>query len=104
MSKTYITRSRAIASRLLGNEMMVMSVTDSTFFSLNEAATIIWESADGCTELTDIVEQKICPMFQVDPLTALLDARHFVDQLSQHGILKVSPQPVNQAAPAKIPA
>ena len=42
MTETYIARSQAIASRLLGNEMMVMSVIDSTFFSLNEAATLIW--------------------------------------------------------------
>jgi hypothetical protein len=103
MSETYITRSQAIASRLLGNEMMVMSVTDSTFFSLNEAATLIWESADGCTELKDIVAQKICPVFSVDPETALLDAREFVDQLSQRGILNVSSRPLN-AATAKIPA
>ena len=104
MSETYITRSQAIASRLLGNEMMVMSVTDSTFFSLNEAATLIWESADGCTELKDIVERKICPVFDVNPETALHDARQFVDQLSQHGILNVSSEPLNAAATAKIPA
>ena len=95
MSETYIARSQAIASRLLGNEMMVMSITDSTFFSLNEAATLIWESADGCTELKDIVEQKICPLFDVSAETALHDARHFVDQLSQHGILKVSARPMS---------
>lgn len=104
MSETYITRGQAIASRLLGNEMMVMSVTDSTFFSLNEAATLIWESADGCTELTDIVKQKICPHFQVDPETALHDARQFVDQLSRHGILTISAQPLNAAENARIPA
>ena len=104
MSETYIIRSQAIASRLLGNEMMVMSVTDSTFFSLNEAATLIWESADGCTELKDIVEQKICPVFNVNPETALHDARQFIDQLSQHGILNVSSRPLNAAATAKIPA
>jgi hypothetical protein len=104
MSETYIARSQAIASRLLGNEMMVMSVIDSTFFSLNEAATLIWESADGCTELMDIVEQKICPTFQVDPETALHDALQFVHQLSQHDILKVSSRPLNEAASVKIPA
>jgi len=104
MSEIYITRSQAIASRLLGNEMMVMSVTDSTFFSLNEAATLIWESADGCTELKDIVERKICPLFEVDPEAALDDAREFVSQLSQHGILKVSTQALNAPATMKIPA
>ena len=39
MSETYITRSSAIAARMLAGEMMVMNSMDSTFFTLNEVAT-----------------------------------------------------------------
>ena len=47
MSAKYIAKSSAIASRLLGGEMMVMSAADSTFFTLNPVATTVWQAADG---------------------------------------------------------
>ncbi len=92
MSEKYLTRSSAIASRLLGGEMMVMSAVDSTFFTLNETATVIWQAADGHTPLSSIVG-RICAEFDVDFETADADAVHFVEELSQHGILAVSESP-----------
>jgi hypothetical protein len=38
----YIARSSAIASRMLGGEMMIMSAVDSTFFTLNPVPSVIW--------------------------------------------------------------
>lgn len=102
MTETYIARSPAIAARKLGGEMMVMSVTDSTFFTLNEVATVIWQSADGCTPLSEIVERRVCEEFDVTREAARLDAEDFVRELSQHGILLVSDQPI--PAPASGPA
>ena len=52
MTETYIARSPAIASRMLGGEMMIMSAVDSTFFTLNPVATVIWQAADGHTPLS----------------------------------------------------
>ena len=46
---TYIARSSAIAARALAGEMMVMNSADSTFFTLNEVATAIFQAADGHT-------------------------------------------------------
>ena len=51
----YIARSSAIASRMLGGEMMIMSAADSTFFTLNPVASVIWQAADGRTPLSEIV-------------------------------------------------
>ena len=102
MAETYISRSPAIAARMLGGEMMVMSVTDSTFFTLNEVATVIWQSADGRTPLSEIVERHVCEEFDVTPEAARLDAEHFVHELSQHGILLVSDKPI--ADPSSGPA
>jgi coenzyme PQQ synthesis protein D (PqqD) len=100
MSKKYIARSSAIAARLLGGEMMVMSTTDSTFFTLNDVATAIWQAADGRTPLSEIVARKICQEFDVDPEHAQRGADHFVDELSQHGILLVSDQPLIDSSPS----
>jgi hypothetical protein len=93
MSAKYIARSSSIAARVLGGEMMVMSTADSTFFTLNQVATAIWQAADGHTPLTQIVESTVCQEFDVEPEAALRDAEEFVANLSQHGILLVSDEP-----------
>lgn len=94
MGEKYIARSSAIAARMLGGEMMIMSAVDSTFFTLNEVATAIWQAADGRTPLSKIVVDKVCEEFEVDPGVAVRDAEQFVDELSLHGILLVSEQPI----------
>lgn len=93
MKPVYVATSKAIAARMLGGEMMVMSVRDSTFFTLNEVATVIWRAADGCTPLAEIVEQSVCREFDVDFETAQRDAEDVVQRLAEHGILVVSDQP-----------
>ncbi len=94
ISKKYIARSTAIAARMLGGEMMIMSAADSTFFTLNEVATAIWQAADGHTPLGDIVSSNICQGFDVDPEQAEADAERFVADLAAHGILIVSDHPI----------
>jgi hypothetical protein len=98
MSDKYIAKSPAIASRLLGGEMMVMSAVDSTFFTLNPVATVIWQAADGHTPLSQIVADQVCTEFEVDPETARRDVERFVEELSGHGILVVSESPIPDAA------
>jgi Coenzyme PQQ synthesis protein D (PqqD) len=93
MAETYIARSSAIAARLLGGEMMIMSAVDSTFFTLNQTATLIWQSADGVTPLSSIAD-KICAAYEIDSRTAEEDAKNFVEELSRHGILLLSDQPI----------
>ena len=94
MSETYIARSSAIAARMLAGEMMVMNSTDSTFFTLNEVATAIWQAAYGCTPLREIVRNSVCEQFDVDPEQAQTDAEQFVAELSTHGILLVADHPL----------
>lgn len=95
MSETYIARSSAIAARMLAGEMMVMNSMDSTFFTLNEVATAIWQAADGQTPLREIVHNQVCEEFDIDPEQAQTDAEQFVNELAQHGILLVSDQPLS---------
>ena len=65
--KLYVARSPRIAARMLGEEMLVMSGRDSTLFTLNPTATILWQAADGATPLDEIVERRICSEFEVKP-------------------------------------
>jgi hypothetical protein len=92
-ANTYVSRSHAVAARELAGEMMIMSATDSTLFSLNETATLIWNAADGKTSLRDIVENKICPEFDIEPETAYRDAEALVSNLASLGILQLSSEP-----------
>jgi len=99
MAETFIARSPAIAARVLGGEMMIMSAVNSTLFSLNEVATVIFQAADGQTPLSEIVEQRVCAEFEVEPEEARRDAEQFVSELSQHGILLVSDRPIPAQQP-----
>jgi hypothetical protein len=96
MSKLYVARSPRVAARSLDGEMMIMSGRDSTLFTLNRTATLIWQAADGATPLNDIVEGKICREFEVDADDALRDAEMLARELATHGILEVSEAPIVQ--------
>ncbi len=93
MMPVFLHRSNDIASRNLDGEMVIMSARNSTLFSLNEVATDIWEAADGKTALEQIVDEVICPRYEVDRETALHDAEELVRELVEQGILTVSESP-----------
>jgi coenzyme PQQ synthesis protein D (PqqD) len=100
MSKLYMARNPRAAARSLDGEMMIMSGRDSTLFTLNKTATILWQSADGSTPLDEIVETKICADFEVEPAEALADAEVLARELARHEILQISETPItlqNQA-------
>jgi len=96
-NKRYVARSTAIAARVLGDETMVMSAANSTLFTLDEVATVIWESADGATSLEEIVANRICTQYDVTPEVALNDAENLVAGLAEHGLLVFSDQPITQS-------
>lgn len=90
----YITRAANVAARMIGGEMMIMSGADSSLYSLNETASILWQAADGVTPLAQIVEQHICAEYAVDPATALRDAAELSEELARQGILLLSEVPL----------
>jgi len=94
MSKLFVARNPRVAARCLDGEMMIMSGRDSTLFTLNRTATILWQAADGRTPLDEIVQTKICEEFDVEPAEALQDAENLARELAGHQILQVSEQPI----------
>jgi hypothetical protein len=94
MKQCYVARGRALAARQLGEEVVIMSATDSTLYNLNEVGTLIWQGADGKTSLARIVEERICPIYEVEASEALRDAEEFVKELAKHGILQVAETPI----------
>lgn len=93
MSDRYIARNQAVAARALGGNMVIMA-PDSSLFTLNEVATAIWEAADGCTPLAEIIQGVVCAQFDVDPQVARGDAEAFIERLAKHGVLLISDKPI----------
>ncbi len=93
-----MARNPRVAARVLDGEMMIMSGKDSTLFTLNRTATILWQSADGTTPLDEIVEKRICTEFEIGPEEALQDAETLARELAGHEILQISEEPIRQAA------
>ena len=94
MNKTYIKRHSDTAARMLGDEMIVMSVKDSRVFTLNPIASVIWRAADGATSVREIVERDVVAEFEIDAETAYRDALELVGKLALEGILVVADQPM----------
>ena len=94
MNSLYVTRNPRVAARSLDGEMMIMSGRDSTLFTLNKTATILWQAADGATPLEQIVQQEICTEFEIEPSEALRDAETLARDLASHGILQISEEPI----------
>ena len=94
MNRIYFARNPRVAARSLDGEMMIMSGRDSTLFTLNRTATLLWQSADGNTPLDEIVTQRICAEFEVPPAQALHDAESLVRELASHEILRISEEPI----------
>ena len=92
----YVARSPRVAARSLGGEMMIMSGRDSTLFTLNQTASILWQAADGTTPLEEIVQQKICSEFEVNLAEAVQDAETLARELASHQILQISERPIPQ--------
>ena len=103
MSETYIARNSPLAAHTRAGETLIMSIKDSTFVILNEAATAIWQAADGKTPLSEIVSGRICREFDVDLDSASADAERFVNELSGRGILLVSHRPIESFLSAEAP-
>jgi len=99
MSRLYVARNPRVAARSLDGEMMIMSGRDSTLFTLNKTATILWQAADGNTPLDEIVERRICQEYEVEPAQALGDAETLARELARHEILQISEQPISQPNP-----
>ena len=90
----YIRRSPRVAFRVLDGVAVIMSSPESNLFTLNETATLLWQSADGVTPLDEIVSQKLCGAYDVQLDAALADARELAERLAQHGILTLSSSPI----------
>jgi cytosine/adenosine deaminase-related metal-dependent hydrolase len=93
-AEIYAARAKDVAARMIGGEMMVMSGRDSSLFSLNATASVLWQAIDGHTPLSRIVASTLCSEFEVDEGEALRDAEEVLRELAGHGVVVVSDAPI----------
>lgn len=89
----YILHSSDVAARRIGDELMIMLARDSSLFSLNETAALLWQAADGKTPLAEIVAHTLCAQFDIDYDIALADATELAHSLAERGILLIAEHP-----------
>lgn len=90
----YIARSSKLASRVLQGETIILSPRNSQLYSLNSVATVIWQAADGKSTLSEIVERKVCSVYDVDFNAAFRDATELVHDLAGQGLFVFSDCPI----------
>jgi hypothetical protein len=90
--RTYILREPKVAARRVGTEMVILGLQDSTLFTLNEIAGVIWESADGSRSLDQIVA-KIVNEFEVEREVAYADAVAFINAMASHSMIHLADHP-----------
>ena len=89
----YILHSSDVAARRIGDELLIMLARDSSLFSLNETAALLWQAADGKTPLDEIVANTLCAQFDIDYDIALEDTTELAHGLAERGILLIAEQP-----------
>jgi hypothetical protein len=62
----YIARATNVAARMIGGEVMIMSGLDSSLFSLNATASVLWQAADGVTPLSPSSSSAFALRFEVN--------------------------------------
>ncbi len=93
LDKYVVVNNQEFAYRFLDGEAVVVSLKDSTFFTLNEIASFIWRYADGKSTVKDIV-QRIHREFHVDYPAAEKDCLEFIEELKEKDMLLLSKAPL----------
>lgn len=94
MLDEYIHRNdKNIAYRVIDDEAVIVNVNKSTFHTLNDLATFIWNSIDGKTTTKDII-RNVINEFQVNEAVAEKDTLEFINELKEKNLIIISPNPL----------
>jgi hypothetical protein len=76
-----------VAWRRLGDEIMVLDLNSSTYFSVGGAGTFLFETLGADDVDEPALVAALVDRFQVDPATARHDVSTFVSRLRDAGLL-----------------
>ena len=77
-----------LVTEVIDDEMVVLDLEDNVYFGLNAVGLVIWGGIDAGDTFAEIVES-IVAEFEVDRETAEADARAFLGDLAERGLVQV---------------
>jgi len=81
-------RSADVKWQVVDDEAILVHLQSGFYFSLNPVGLFIWQSADGRTSLQQIIDGLVGE-FDVDEPTAWADARAFLEQMLEEGLMSI---------------
>ena len=84
-----ITRTNGLVGRIIDNEAFLMSENGKKVHMINKVGTLIWDCADGCISIEDIID-RILMRFDIDEVTARNDCLAFINELSDMKLLTIT--------------
>lgn len=82
-------KTKDIAHRVVGDEVIVVNFPNSNFYNLNPVGTFIWERCDGKHSLEQIAGELI-EEYDISPEEAAKDCQEFIGALVECGLLQWS--------------
>lgn len=92
MWNKYVAQNPDTPARTIEGEALVITPHDSTLHRLNEAATYIWDRADG-TRTLEAIAQEMIEAFEVEEATLRADAIEFVQEAVAKGLMVTRDEP-----------
>lgn len=86
MTSTISLRREGLAWRAVDREVVVLDLQTSTYFSLNNSGSVLWQLlAEGTTP--DRLSQELAQSCGLDPVQAGDDVHRFLAKLDSHRLL-----------------
>jgi len=95
IGKTYPLRSETAVVRTIDNEAVVVSPEDAVMHNLNEIGTIVWELADGLSNV-ETIANKISDDFDMSAKEILNDVGEFCLSMADRHIFSLLDSPLKQ--------
>ncbi len=83
----YLTHTRGLASRRIGDEEVVISPRTGRVWALNQAGTLIWELADGALTL-EALSRTLAASRGVSPTAAAEELERFAKRMTDLGLME----------------
>ncbi len=89
MERTYQLRKAELTWRQVGDAIVILDLSDSSYLSVSGAGRVIWERLDGGATLAELVAT-VMEVFDVSEALAAADTSLFLESLEERKLLELS--------------
>ena len=90
MERTYQLRKAELTWRKVGDAVVILDLSDSSYLSVSGAGRVIWDRLDGGATLAELVIA-VMEVFDVSEALAASDTSSFLDSLEDRKLLVPRP-------------